>query len=140
MPVDLQWHTDGIGATFSCHGPVTGDQILQGNDELLRSPERLQQLRYGVVDLTAASSFDASVDQVRRATEQDNRIAALVPTFVVAIIAPSDLEFGMARMWEALVERPGWCTRVFRSKSDAYAWLRQELQRVFGVTMASTEP
>lgn len=136
MPVDLRFLDDGAGLLLACHGPVTGDEIIQQNEELLHAPDRLQQLRYAVVDLAAASSFDASVYDAQFASEQDRRIAALVPQLVVVLIAPSDLTFGMARMWEALVEPLGWSTHAFRSKGDADAWLHQEVQRRFGKTMA----
>jgi len=43
-----------------------------------------------------------------------------------AIIAESDLEFGIARMYEMLAEKDGFNVKVFRNKSDAEQWLKQQ--------------
>jgi hypothetical protein len=40
-----------------------------------------------------------------------------------AVIVPTNLGFGMARMYEMLSERRGGGARVFRSESDALRWL-----------------
>jgi len=41
----------------------------------------------------------------------------------VAILAPSDLSFGMMRMLAAMRERPGLVLDVFRDLEEAKAWL-----------------
>ena len=43
----------------------------------------------------------------------------------VAIVAPKDSLFGMARMWEVYVEATGWRTKVFRSSEEALPWVVQ---------------
>jgi hypothetical protein len=48
-----------------------------------------------------------------------------VPNMLVAIAAPRDYAFGMARMWQAFVEDTGWNTAVFRSRAAASDWLRE---------------
>ena len=50
-----------------------------------------------------------------------------MPGVVIAVIAPTPLLFGMARMWEALVHRTNWRVKVDRSCVGAYAWLRSRL-------------
>jgi hypothetical protein len=53
------------------------------------------------------------------------QIALSVPRApAVAIVAPSDLAFGIARMWEAFAEVTRWNTHVFRSRAEADPWLR----------------
>ncbi len=41
----------------------------------------------------------------------------------VAMLAPSDLVFGMFRMWEMSVDDLGYEIRVFRQRMDAMNWL-----------------
>ena len=40
------------------------------------------------------------------------------------LVAPADVAFGLARMWEILAEGIGWQTQVFREPAAAEAWAR----------------
>lgn len=54
--------------------------------------------------------------------------AASAPLFITGarrgIIAPTDLLFGMARMYASFAERSGQQIRVFRDRDEAEAWFR----------------
>jgi hypothetical protein len=55
--------------------------------------------------------MDINFNEVASVVQQNNRIAANAPKGVlVAVASPNDLGYGLARMWEALVERVGWET------------------------------
>jgi len=41
----------------------------------------------------------------------------------IALVAPADFAFGLARMWEILAERMPFEAGVFRSLDEAVAWL-----------------
>jgi hypothetical protein len=140
MPVDVQMLSDGLGWVASCRGTVTGDEFIQRTEKLLRSPDRLQKLRYAILDLTDASFFDFSASQEQCVADQAQQLAVLLPSFVHAVILTSDLPFGISRMWEALCQQPGWSTRTFRSRSEANTWVRQEMNQRFGQTVAPAEP
>jgi hypothetical protein len=43
---------------------------------------------------------------------------------MVAVIAPADVSFGLARMYEAFADRIPWDFAVFRTARKALAWLR----------------
>ncbi len=123
MSVDIELRGDGVGLVLSCHGPVTGHEFIRRTEELLQSPDSIRQLRYSIIDLTTVSAFDASTDQVQRVV--DLEFAALAPKLLVAVIAPTDLAFGMSRMWSSLAETTGWSIRVFRQAAEANRWLQQ---------------
>jgi hypothetical protein len=91
------------------------------------SPEsdRLKGLHYGLIDLTDVAELRVTRDDVLEFMQVDMQIALIVPrALAVAIVAPSDLAFGIARMWEAFAEVTRWNTHVFRSRADADPWLR----------------
>jgi len=44
----------------------------------------------------------------------------------IAIVAASDVVFGVSRMFEALQHDFGWRVRVFRDEKAATAWLRAQ--------------
>jgi len=50
------------------------------------------------------------------------------PRAAVAIVAPKDEVFGMARMWEMMVVFTEWKIQVFRSREEADLWLESERQ------------
>jgi hypothetical protein len=106
-------------------GVVTGAQILasavQDNQDLARA----QLFRYGFVDFTTATKVDATAAQIRAIAEENARTAVLAPRVVVAIVAPSDHIYGIARMWEFHADAVGWETWVFRDRATAIAWLRE---------------
>lgn len=84
----------------------------------------------------AAESADISTAELRVVAEQDKRIAALAPPgILIAIVAPHDHGFGLARMWEVFVEGTGWETMSFRSRSDAEVWLREQVKRKTGLDL-----
>lgn len=140
MPVDIEILADGLGLVVSCRGTVTGDELIQRNEKLLRSPDRLRKLRYAIVDLNDASLFDFSSSQEQCVADQATQAVALLPSFVQAVVAPRDLPFGISRIWAELAGQTGWSTRTFRLRSEANTWVRQEVKQRFGLTVAPTEP
>jgi hypothetical protein len=44
---------------------------------------------------------------------------------VAAGVARRDLDFGLARMWQAFVDGNGWETMIFRSQLDAARWIEE---------------
>ena len=125
MPFSTEWVSEGRGVQLSGTGPLTGREILEAKIRLLRVPDRLKGLHYGLVDVTDVTELSITRDDVLEFVQVDMQIALIVPRpLAVAIVAPSDLAFGIARMWEAFAEVTGWNTHVFRSRADADPWLR----------------
>lgn len=125
MPFSTEYLPDGRGVHMTGTGLLTGQEILAAKAGLLRAPDRLTGLAYGMVDVTDVTELRITRDDVMEFAAVDVRIAALVPrALAVAVVAPGDLAFGLARMWEAFAEVTGWNTHVFRSRADAEPWLR----------------
>ncbi|MBZ5535614.1 MAG: hypothetical protein LAO31_06630 [Acidobacteriia bacterium] len=77
---------------------LTGSGVLKGR-EIIQAKETLI----------------AQQEQVRRITRA---------MFLLAVVAPKDYMFGLARTWEALVDSAGWQTAVFQTRLDAEACLQ----------------
>lgn len=107
-------------------GRLTGREIIQANEALLADGSRLKQLRISLVDLSDVDVVDVSTDDVRVIAGLDTQLSRLTPGLAVAIVAPKDHVFGMARMWETLADTTGWDTKVFRVRAEADAWLEQK--------------
>jgi len=133
MPVEVHILHDGMGRLWVRRGVLTGKEIIANNERILSS-KSYQGVRWLLIDDTE-STLDVSPAEVRILKQQDDRIAAVLPELVTAVVVPYDHGFGMARMWEMLTERPGWSVRAFRSRPEAEAWLREEVRRKFAMEL-----
>ena len=117
----------GRGVLHVARGIVVSEEILGGAREIQRDEARARQLKYGITDLTDVEELRVTTQDMRRIAEGSKRTALLVPHGFVAIVAPRDHLFGMARMWEALVDEAEWETSVFRTRNEADAWIQTRL-------------
>ena len=74
------------------------------------------EVRVGILDLTGLTSFDVSADTIRRLAARQPLIPDPIPRFIVA---PSDVAFGMARMFQ-LSDRSREMLHIVRSIDEAY--------------------
>ena len=123
MPVRLVTVAQGQGLVYSAHGRVTGPDFLAANEEALNLP--LAPLVFSVVDHSGASELYYDGNHIKRIVEQDKQLMKLVrPGLLVAVIAPTNLEFGLSRMWQQMAAITGWEIMVVRSRDDADRWVR----------------
>lgn len=137
MPIEIEGRQDGVGVIYVCRGAMTIDDFFQAGLGFLAYPEEIKKWRYCIVDLTAVEAMHISSDDIRAVVEQNKRIAAAAPEgALLAVASPKDLGFGLARVWEALVEEVGWETMTFRSRSEAEVWVKLRLFQKFGIEFA----
>jgi hypothetical protein len=133
MPIEGHILHNGMGRLWVCRGVLSGKDLIANNERILSS-KSYAGVRWLLIDETEAA-LEISAAEIRTIREQDDRLAAVLPELVTAVVVPSDFGFGMARMWEILTERPGWSTRAFRSRAEAEAWLRDEVRRKFALEL-----
>ena len=134
MPLEAHVLHGGMGRRWVLSGVLRGQDLIARNDHLFNS-KSYEGVRWLIIDETAVTSLDLTGEQIRTIKRQDDRLALVLPEMVTAVVVPSDLGFGMTRMWEMLTERPGWSVRAFRSMAEAEAWLRAEVHRKFGIEL-----
>jgi len=133
MPIEFHSVQNGMGRIWLCRGILTGRELIANNERILDS-KSCEGVRWLLIDETE-TTMDISTEEIRAIRRQDDRLAAVLPELVTAVVVPYDVGFGMTRMWEILTERPGWSTRAFRTRPEAEAWLREEVRRKFGIEM-----
>ena len=125
MPIVLTEIENGIGVALTCSGIVTGQEMIEANMVLLSMGTRVRDWRFCVVDHTAVQSVDYSPEDVQITADLDHAIALNTRKgMLVAIVAPSDVQFGFAQMWRDLARRTGWETMVVRTREQAEEWIR----------------
>jgi hypothetical protein len=140
MPIDIQGRQNGLGVIYNCRGAMTIDDFFQAGMGFLAHPEGIKEWRYAIIDLTFVEAMNITSDDIRAVVEQNKRIAALAPPGpILAVASPRDLGFGLARVWEALVEQTGWETMTFRSRSEAEDWIKERLFQKFGIALSEAD-
>lgn len=103
-------------------GELTDSDFIETVTRYLREP--FTTLPLGLFDLSGVTVMDvasASIREVaRRAAEH---VDSSLEEGKVAIVAPRDFLFGMARMYEILRDGSPVEVRVFRERGEAESWL-----------------
>ena len=120
MPIKLQIRDRLIEVTFL--GNITGLDLQQQIETLRDLESRLEVSPDRVTDLSAACDAELPAsDVVLFAEERD--VAKLKNKIKSAIIAPSPIQYGLARMFMACNKNPAIEIRLFREASSAYDWI-----------------
>ena len=125
MTYTTEFVDNGRGVLHAGLGVVTGAEIIDGATCALQAVQDGMPLRYALVDFTASTQLSVNTDEVRAIARINIAVAGINSDICVAIVAPSDHVFGMARMWEVHVDTTAWPTHVFRDAGDARAWLAE---------------
>ncbi len=127
MPITVKYLDNGLGILLLGKGVVTGEEWIQCNKEIFSSGEKIINCKYGLIDYSNAEDLIATNEDVETIARQDKEASRFLPEGVVAVVASKDIEFGLSRMWEIVVESEGipWKTMVFREKEAAKDWIKQ---------------
>ena len=128
MPIQHSYLDGGLGLLLMCDGTITGKDLIQFNEYALALVQAKKNVSsYCIVDYSPATTFDVSTPEIEILAAQDKKLAEYIDDYVVALIAKRDLEYGISRMWETVLQTSGlqWETMVFRERNDAESWLRE---------------
>lgn len=118
--MSVRYEIDAVRSVVlvTVEGVVSDEDYFAAGEQLRRDPAFRSHF-CELIDLSAASLAGLTTDGVRRiaAHEPDRDSKART-----AIVAPSDLEFGIARMFEALREQRS-RVAAFRDMDEARRWL-----------------
>ena len=122
MPIRVSVdETRGL-AEMVFEGELTKSELLETMDRYVREPYSSMPL--GLFDLSDVTFMDVSGDSVRAVAR---RVAQQVDSRLeegkLAIVAPRDLLFGMARMYAILRADSPVEVQVFRGRDEAETWL-----------------
>jgi hypothetical protein len=102
---------------------VTGNEIGEVNDIIYNSTENILKIKYQLWDLTNVSEILVSNADIEVFASQDAAAAKISPNMIIAIVANSDLIYGLSRMWEAYSYSSPFESMVFRNIEDAEKWI-----------------
>ena len=136
MPIDATLIANGQGVVYTHRGTVTADELLEITRKALARPEKVRKVLFSIIDQSDVALSYEPMQVISHLQILDKKLIGLMHKgFVQAIIAPSDLAFGYARMWQAMSENEGWESRVVRSRAEAVAWVRERVKARFDVEL-----
>jgi hypothetical protein len=125
MPIEIRVDS-AERVRYSCvTGIVTDAEVLDAYERVVEDPDFDPTLDV-IADMTGAIRIDVTANRVRELAERRARNARLNAARPrVAIVAPSDVMFGIARMYESSGPRDDGSRRylVCRTMEEARAWL-----------------
>lgn len=104
-------------------GLVTGQELIDAKDRFFGHAFE-PVAAYVLCDFSEGEKFDIPSSDVDRLVEQDRAEIARHPKLLEVVIAPQNLVYGLARMWQAKVNSVRPHTAVVRSRDEAMEWLK----------------
>ena len=83
MPIEVHILQDGMGRLWVRRGVLTGKEIIANNERILSS-KSYEGVRWLLIDDTE-TTMDVSAADIRTITQQDDRLAAVLPDLVTAV-------------------------------------------------------
>lgn len=96
-------------------GDIDGAEIVAIDEEMRARIARMQP-KAGISDLSLVRNFNVPAEVMRSAALRAAPYPPETPRFIVA---PSDLLYGMSRMYELVANRPAGKLEVVRSREEA---------------------
>jgi hypothetical protein len=123
MPWDVEFGLAGANIWF---GGIPTNTEIHNASEAFWTHRFDEQLRYAIVDLAACPALGISAGEITRLARRQRQHAEHHQHVLVAIIAPEPAVYGVARMWQALIDDTTIRPLVCRTRAEAIAWLRHE--------------
>ena len=124
MAYTILYQSDG-GVITTYTGVVTDEELLSSARERTTPIEKTDSYRYLLSDFTDVSSFEVSSAAIRRIAHLADKMIQRNPGIRVAAVLPTDLEFGMGRMWQSLTKKGEATAVVVRTMDEAVKWLEE---------------
>jgi hypothetical protein len=124
MPITCQFKPDARLIIFVHVGVVPDEEFLSSYRAFYKDP-RFDKSFNLLVDLRRTDSSVRSSEALRKLADFIRGALAISKARPkVAVIAPEDLSFGLARMSQVFSDTVPWDFAVFRAPDAALAWLR----------------
>ena len=128
MPYEITYRETDGGVYTKYYGIVTDSDIMNSMKERFSSDDKVSSYRYAITDCTEVEKFDVSPEVMKESAALSKRVSSINKHIAVVAIMPTDLEFGMGRMWQAYSYETGWKTGIVRTKEEAEVWLKENLE------------
>ena len=129
MSYELFFIDDEFGTVTEYHGVLTDELLIKCTKERYSSVGRIKRLQYILNDYSKCSKIDINSDTVKYVATLAIDVSKLNKNIVIAGVMPTDLEFGLGRMWQAYADETEWVSKTIRTRDEAENWIQQTLKQ-----------
>jgi len=120
MPFQIKLEHDLIRLTYT--GFVTKAEIFASAQEIARLEGELPNRPDQITDLSGIEGRETNY-QTLSSVAKDRQAKTFYNAFKIALVAPTPLSFGLARMFQTLMDHPQIKVEVFNTMIEAEQWL-----------------
>jgi hypothetical protein len=120
MPYQISQDSLLIRLTYAAY--VSRDDVLNSAHAIIDLGSQCAHRPDQLTDLTAIKQSETGYD-VLMPVGIERRTRTFPNTFKHAIVAPTELPFGLARMFQSLVSNPQIDTQIYKTVTEAEQWL-----------------
>ena len=120
MPISIHYDPEQNILYTDATGAISIDDIMSYYSEIEHMNLNPQ---YSVLADYSEASIELSYDDVKRMTSRRRKVSQGSDSVKIAVVAKSDVVFGVARMYEAMINDERFKVNAFRDREKAVQWL-----------------
>jgi len=129
MPYEIEYQ-DALRCVITTYsGTVTDDEIIQSSLDKASQVEKIKTCRFAIMDMSRVEKFNITSVGLRENASLSRKLLKQSDNAVVALVLPTEIEYGMGRVWQAYADDDGSKSRIFKIRSEADDWIKAELDR-----------
>ncbi len=101
----------------------TQEKFLQGEEFL--SKEYVDSFNYSLSDMTEVTRIDIDLEAIKSNAALSEKALELNTDGIMVVVCPTDLEFGLSRLWQTYTDSGKDRVKLFRSRQEAEEWLEE---------------
>ena len=134
MPIQIRDLDGGLGNIITGKGDVEEQELFEAlRKHLTQDKDKFKKYKYSLSDYSALQKFNISTKNIEQIANYCKISSEVNHDAVVAVVAGRDLIYGLARMWERLVDGTGWEIKIFRNRKDAEVWIKDKAKEKHGI-------
>ena len=124
----LHTKDDGIITTYS--GTVDDAEYIESIKKRWSNDDVTKNCRYVISDFSGVESLKLTSYGIQQSAKICTKASQFNHSIFIVGILPTDLEYGMARMWQSYSDDTGWESFPARNLDEAHHWLDEKLKNV----------
>ncbi len=132
MPCDVSLENDGSRVFVRYYGRLTTDELYESARKRFADPQQLESFEVIMVDYSDVTEMEINDLNIKVLASCYSDASKLVSGVIVAVICPSDLQYGLGRMWQGYIDDIHWEHMVFRTHDEANTWVETKLLQKAG--------
>lgn len=129
MPYEISVDNARHGLITTYSGELSNEEFLSCTQEKFNqgeeflSKEYIESFKYSLSDLSAVSRIDIDMDTIKSNAALSEKALSMSTEGIMVVVAPTDLEFGLSRLWQTYAEAGSDRIKLFRTRAEADTWL-----------------